>query len=97
MHINERSRAHLRYREACSVDALMLAEDASRGASGTRRSARHAKRPTTSSVREREHATYAKRAWAVLSIRKEHFLRKESLNAIAHAKKMATVRRPSSR
>ncbi|WP_095991799.1 hypothetical protein [Cystobacter fuscus] len=33
----------------------------------------------------------------VLRIRKEHFLRKESLNAIAHAKKVATVSRPASR
>jgi hypothetical protein len=33
----------------------------------------------------------------VLRIRKEHFLRKESLNAIAHAKKVATVSRPTSR
>ena len=33
----------------------------------------------------------------VLRIRKEHFLRKESLNALAHAKTMATVGGPSSR
>ena len=33
----------------------------------------------------------------VLRIRKEHFLRKESLNAIAHAKEVATVGRPTSR
>jgi hypothetical protein len=33
----------------------------------------------------------------VLRIRKEHFLRKERLNAIAHAKEVATVGRPTSR
>ncbi|WNG31361.1 hypothetical protein F0U62_04965 [Cystobacter fuscus] len=33
----------------------------------------------------------------VLRLRKEHFLRKESLNAIAHAKTVATVSRPASR
>ncbi|WNG13989.1 hypothetical protein [Cystobacter fuscus] len=33
----------------------------------------------------------------VLRLRKERFLRKESLNAIAHAKKVATVSRPASR
>ncbi len=33
----------------------------------------------------------------VLRLRKEHFLRKESLNAIAHVKKVATVSRPASR
>jgi hypothetical protein len=33
----------------------------------------------------------------VLRIRKGHFLRKESLNAIAHAKAVATVGRPNSR
>jgi hypothetical protein len=33
----------------------------------------------------------------VLRIRKEHFLRKESLNAIAHAKEVAPVGRPTSR
>lgn len=33
----------------------------------------------------------------VLRIRKEHFLRKESLNAIAHAKEVAPVGRPHSR
>jgi hypothetical protein len=32
----------------------------------------------------------------VLRVRKEHFLRKESLHAIAHAKKVATVGRPTS-
>jgi hypothetical protein len=32
----------------------------------------------------------------VLRIRKAHFLRKESPNAIAHAKKVATVGRPTS-